>query len=83
MDNFDIKKIRWARRRGLLEVELCVQSYITYHYHRLTKRERDALDSLLREDDENLRLWLIYEVDPPEKHREAIHDIVINRGVYE
>lgn len=54
-DSLELKRLRWRVRRGLLELDIVLGSFIDVHYVQLDSAGRQAFDALLDMPD-NL-LW--------------------------
>ena len=52
-------KIRWACRRGMLELDKILLDFFDKEYMELTSSKKDAFEKLLKENDTDLQKWLI------------------------
>ena len=50
----ELDRVRWSCRRGLLELDLVLERFVTNHYERLSQREKDVLRELLKLPDNDL-----------------------------
>ena len=50
----ELDRIRWSCRRGLLELDLVLERFVTDHYERLNQREKDVFSELLKLPDNDL-----------------------------
>ena len=50
----ELDRVRWSCRRGLLELDLVLERFVTEHYGRLTQREKDVFSELLKLPDNDL-----------------------------
>ena len=50
----ELDRVRWSCRRGLLELDLVLERFVTDHYERLSQREKDVLRELLKLPDNDL-----------------------------
>ena len=55
----DLPRIRWACRRGMLELDLMLLPFLEFRYSSLTVEERQAFLSLLNCNDQELYQWLL------------------------
>lgn len=54
-----LKEIRWAARRGMLELDLILIPFIEEHYESMSPADQACLDTLLQEPDPLLFAWLM------------------------
>jgi antitoxin CptB len=50
----ELDRIRWSCRRGLLELDLVLERFVTDHYERLNQREKNVFSELLKLPDNDL-----------------------------
>ena len=50
----ELDRVRWSCRRGLLELDLVLERFVTDHYERLSQREKDVFSELLKLPDNDL-----------------------------
>ena len=50
----ELDRVRWSCRRGLLELDLVLERFVTDHYERLSQREKDVFSKLLKLPDNDL-----------------------------
>ena len=50
--------LRWACRRGMLELDVLLGNFLEEAYAHLTIEEQNLFVELLKENDQNLFLWL-------------------------
>jgi antitoxin CptB len=58
-------RLRWRCRRGLLELELILTSFLDRHFERLDAGEREILGELLDCPDNDLLDWALGRSNPP------------------
>lgn len=51
-------RLRWACRRGMLELDVLLGNFLTEVYILLTEQEKSLFERLLAENDQNLFMWL-------------------------
>jgi len=54
-----LSRLRWAARRGMLELDLVLSPYIEYAYLQASAKEQQAFDDLLSCEDQDLFNWFI------------------------
>jgi len=50
----ELDRVRWSCRRGLLELDLVLERFVTDYYERLNQREKDVFSELLKLPDNDL-----------------------------
>ncbi len=61
---FEIQRLRWQCRRGLLELDYILQHYLDHHFAAAQHLERAQFILLLQQQDDNLQAWLLEGVQP-------------------
>lgn len=54
-----LAQIRWKCRRGMLELDLMLQSFFDSSYTKLSPEKQGLFENLLAEADQDLYKWLI------------------------
>lgn len=67
-DSKDKERLKWACRRGMLELDLFLVPFFENNYEIFTLDEKNNFTQLLKEDDPSLLTWLMAEkaVDNPQ-----------------
>ncbi len=52
-------KLRWQCRRGMLELDILLISFLDKHYDTLSEHEQKAFAELLMEPDPDIYMWLM------------------------
>ncbi len=50
--------LRWACRRGMLELDVLLGNFLEEAYLQLTSEQQETFTKLLQENDQNLFMWL-------------------------
>ena len=58
MDETSVRRLRWRCRRGMLELDLWLQSFFDEHFLALDESVQAAFERLLEENDQVLLGWL-------------------------
>lgn len=66
MQDLDAKRLYWACRRGMLELDLFLLPFVENVYSYLTKEEQQSLKRLLQATDVELYQWLTGKQQPEE-----------------
>lgn len=65
--NTELARIRWQCRRGMLELDLFLQSFMDKAYMQLTPKQKQAFSDLLETPDQMLLDYLMGRVIPYDK----------------
>lgn len=79
MSKFDfptLDKIRWATRRGMLELDLLFAPYVENCYFNAPDDEKTIFVELLKSEDQDLFGWFLKSVAPPQAYQEIIAKIM-------
>ena len=72
-NNVDYPRIRWACRRGMLELDLILLPFFEQHFTGLTPAQQQIFVQLLTEPDPDLLNWLMGHEQPADtKYNELI-----------
>ena len=66
-DNTEISRLRWQCRRGMLELDLFLQSFMDKAYSQLSQEEKQSFERLLETPDQMLLDYLMGRVIPYDK----------------
>ncbi|MBC6428518.1 MAG: succinate dehydrogenase assembly factor 2 [Cellvibrionales bacterium] len=58
-------RLKWAARRGLLELDLLLGDFLERHYDALTHSEQQLFQELLKQQDPDLLAWFVHRQKPP------------------
>lgn len=58
--------MRWAARRGMLELDLVLEPFVTQCYAQLDADSRRHFQALMSCEDQELYAWLLGREQPPE-----------------
>ena len=70
--NEEINRMRWASRRGMLELDLVLEPFVTARYAQLDERDRQRFQQLMLCEDQDLFTWFMGREQPADKELEAI-----------
>lgn len=56
--------MRWAARRGMLELDLVLEPFVSHRYAELGDGDRDAFQRLMVCEDQELFAWLLQREQP-------------------
>jgi antitoxin CptB len=59
--------MRWAARRGMLELDLVLEPFVTHRYTQLNERDRAGFQRLMRCEDQDLFGWFLRRERPDDE----------------
>jgi antitoxin CptB len=68
-----LRRLHWAARRGMLELDLLLEPFIAGCFSSLSSAEQADLERLLRCQDQDLYAWLLGRAPAPDP---ALQDLV-------
>ena len=63
----DYNRLKWAARRGMLELDLILQPFVENVYPSLDKANQQRFVHLLSCEDQDLFAWLLHRQEPEDK----------------
>lgn len=73
----EINRMRWASRRGMLELDLVLEPFVAARYATLDERDRQRFAQLMTCEDQDLFAWFMRRQKPEDQELEAIVDKVL------
>ncbi|OGT44083.1 MAG: hypothetical protein A3F42_00060 [Gammaproteobacteria bacterium RIFCSPHIGHO2_12_FULL_37_34] len=74
--SYNISSLRWACRRGMLELDVLLQHFLEKAYVGLSQADQTLFIQLLECSDQELFSWLIGQNRPSDQHLLRIIDLV-------
>jgi antitoxin CptB len=68
----ELNRMRWAARRGMLELDLVLEPFVTARYASLDERDRERFQQLMICEDQDLFVWFLRREQPPDEELAAI-----------
>jgi antitoxin CptB len=68
----EINRMRWAARRGMLELDLVLEPFVMARYAQLGTAERRVFQRLMQCEDQDLFAWLMRRRDPDDEELAGI-----------
>jgi antitoxin CptB len=68
----EINRMRWASRRGMLELDLVLEPFVVERYSALDEADRLRFEQLLRCEDQDLFAWFLRRERPDDEELRAI-----------
>ncbi|KAA1193355.1 succinate dehydrogenase assembly factor 2 [Pseudohalioglobus sediminis] len=72
VSNEEINRMRWAARRGMLELDLVLEPFVQMRYAGLDAADRDRFQALMRCEDQELFGWFLRREQPEDGELAAI-----------
>lgn len=72
MSTFIPSQLRWACRRGMLELDILLTRFLEHTYPSLSQPEKNDFEILLQTPDPQLLAWLMGEEQPQDETLSAI-----------
>lgn len=72
----DINRLRWASRRGMLELDLILGPFLDHVFSGLSEQDQRRFEALLSCEDQDLFTWLMRRSDPEDPEILAIVNII-------
>ena len=74
----EINRMRWACRRGMLELDLVLEPFVAARYSDLDERDRQCFQRLMRCEDQDLFAWFMRREQPDDEELNAIVRTVLD-----
>ncbi|TXS95504.1 succinate dehydrogenase assembly factor 2 [Parahaliea maris] len=68
----ELKRMRWASRRGMLELDLVLEPFVSACYSGLDERDRQRFQQLMECEDQELFAWFLRREQPQNEDHAAI-----------
>ena len=68
----ELNRMRWAARRGMLELDLVLEPFVTARYASLDERDRERFQQLMICEDQDLFVWFLRREQPADEELAAI-----------
>ena len=72
----EINRLKWAIRRGMLELDLIFEPFVERGYPRLSESDKALFIRLLECEDQDLFKWFLKHEQPDDKDLMKIVDII-------
>lgn len=76
----EFKKVRWASRRGMLELDLIMVPFVEQKLRSLSSVDQQRYISLLEEEDSDLFVWLLGRGKPEDSELSYIVEQIIEHA---
>jgi len=75
----ELGRLRWKCRRGMLELDMVLLSFLDHHYETLTPEQKLVFEQLLEEQDTVLQTWFTRQTVPKDKAMAAMVELILSR----
>lgn len=73
----EINRMRWAARRGMLELDLVLEPFVTARYASLDAADRERFAQLMSCEDQDLFAWFLRREQPEQEELVSIVNKVL------
>lgn len=73
----EINRMRWASRRGMLELDLVLEPFVKARYSKLDERDRLRFQQLMVSEDQDLFGWFLGRQQPQDPELAAIVNTIL------
>jgi antitoxin CptB len=77
MENEEINRMRWAARRGMLELDLVLEPFVASGYAQLNEVERRSFKQLMECEDQDLYAWFMQRGQPSDPELAGIVEQIL------
>ena len=74
----EINRMRWAARRGMLELDLILEPFVTSRYAQLDQQDRHWFQQLMLCEDQDLFAWLMLRGAPSNEELSGIVEQILH-----
>jgi antitoxin CptB len=67
MSNTELNRMRWAARRGMLELDLVLEPFVNARYAGLDEDDRQRFQQLMLCEDQDLFSWFLRREQPADQ----------------
>ncbi|MCP4211140.1 MAG: succinate dehydrogenase assembly factor 2 [Halieaceae bacterium] len=77
IDHEEVRRMQWAARRGMLELDLVLEPFVNTRYSDLSDLDRATFQRLMLCEDQELFSWLLQREEPEDKEFAAIIEQIL------
>jgi antitoxin CptB len=77
ISNIELNRMRWAARRGMLELDLVLAPFVNSCYPELDEADRHRFQQLMLSEDQDLFSWFIRRDQPADRELASIVEQVL------
>jgi len=72
-------RLRWACRRGMLELDVLLAPFVEAGYDSLTQQQKEDFERLLAADDPDLFAWFMGHARSEDPALQALVELILDR----
>jgi len=80
MDIHDKSRVKWACRRGMLELDVSIMPFFHYEYDSLSDEDKRVFVALLKSDDPDLFNWMMDHGEPADPEFKRMVKLIQQRN---
>lgn len=80
-NNKHLDKVRWAARRGMLELDLILMPYVENDYLNASDEERECFLELLKCEDQDLFAWFLRSKIPDQSFQQIVDKVLSTKNI--
>lgn len=71
-------RLRWASRRGMLELDLVLEPFVNNVYPKLSENDKVLFELLLKCEDQDLFQWFMKKTTPEDDSLKQIVNVILS-----
>lgn len=68
----ELSRMKWAARRGMLELDLVLEPFVAEQYLQLSQEEKEQFQALMHCEDQELFAWFLRREQPEQEDLQTI-----------
>lgn len=72
----EYNRVKWASRRGMLELDLVLEPFVLHSYPTLSEAEQERFQALLTCEDQDLFAWFMRSREADDEHKEIVAKVL-------
>ena len=77
ISDIELNRMRWAARRGMLELDLVLAPFVSDRYAKLTESDRQRFQQLMLCEDQDLFGWFLRREQPADEELAGIVEQIL------
>jgi antitoxin CptB len=78
---YNKSKLLWRCHRGMLELDIILQSFLNHHFDALSEEDKRDFIELIEIEDVTLYAWLLGQERPDESRYQAMIDCINSKSL--
>ena len=80
IDEQEVNRMRWASRRGMLELDLVLEPFVNERYRDLSEQDRARYRALMHCQDQGMFGWFLRKERPDDPEIAAIVSLILEHA---